>query len=521
MFVGVLLGLSFVAACRGGNATPDGPSDTGDGVIHIQDVQSDKMLPKSPVAVHGVIVTAIDTFGTRNGTFWIEEPGGGPFSGVAVFGASATQISNLAPGDIVDITGVKSEFIINGDTSGGSLTEIVAPTGGTLTITKTGTGTVPAPADVDALAIGVKATQAERNVEWEKWEGVLITVNNVTATGAPACIKSKGVCTDVDSLGITGLAKLESGLAAFPMPVIQGGDCFASITGVLDYAFDYVLYPRSTAEIVTGGTACVRENATGPTNLCTDGLDNDGNGFIDCKDFSCEVGPTAWLGASCTAADAMCGCSANLATTGVNKVNTGTAGAVVLHDVIVTAVGATGYWVADAAQAIANGGCFVNTRTAPDASIVVGAQLATLQGIATSFNGSKTATRTVVQITRPTTGTPTASGATLLPITTSSASVLGDLTNGAPFAGSLVKLQNLKVKTVDSANMVTLVDDTNVTIKMADGAFAAFGGTAPVAGDCYTSLTGVMDFNTLDPQTRTINPTGATDIVMGTGCTGN
>lgn len=522
MFVGVLLGLS-VAGCRGGNATPDGASDTGGGAIHIQDIQSDKMLAKTPVEVHGVIVTAIDGFGTRKGTFWVEEPGGGPFSGVAVFGAPLTQLSNLAVGDVVDITGVKSEFIINGDMSGGSLTEIVAPTGGMLTITKTGTGTVPAPAVVDALMIGMKATQPERNVEWEKWEGVLITVNNVTAGGAPVCIKSKGVCTDVDSLSITGLAKLESGLAAFPTPAIQGGDCFSSITGVLDYAFDYVLYPRATAEIVTGGTACFRENATGPTNLCTDGVDNDGNGFSDCKDFSCEVGPTAWLGTSCAVTDAMCGCSTNLATaTGVSKVNTGMAvGAVLLHDVMVTAVGATGFWIADAAQAVSNGGVFVNTRTAPDASIVVGAKLATVQGIAGPFNGSKTATGSVVQINRGTAKDPTASGATLLPITTSSASVLGDLTNGAPFAGSLVQLQNLKVKTVDSAHVVTLVDNTNVTIKMADGALAAFGGTAPVAGDCYTLLTGVMDFNTFDPQTRTINPTGMADMVKGAGCTGN
>jgi hypothetical protein len=59
---------------------------------------------------------------------------------------------------------------------------------------------------------------------------------------------------------------------------------------------------------------------------------------------------------------------------------------------------------------------------------------------------------------------------------------------------------------------------------MSDRAFAAFGGTEPTVNDCYKSLTGVMDFNTNDPQTRTINPTAATDMtagVAGTDCTGN
>jgi hypothetical protein len=528
--VGVLFGLSFFAACRSDNkVNPDGPGgtgiDTGDGKLHtIQEVQNDANAVKTPVELHGVIVTAVDKFGTRNGEVWVEDPKGGPFSGVAVFGAPLTQVANLAVGDIVDITNaVKSEFIITGDML--SITELVAPTGGMMTITKTGTGAALAPMVVDALAIGVKATDAERNADWEQWEGVLITVKNVAAGNVPSCIKSKGVCTDVDSFPITGVVKVESGLAAFPAAGVQNGDCFASVTGIVDYAFGYLIYHRTTDEIVTGGTQCPSETSTGPTNLCTDGLDNDGDSFKDCTDFDCEVGPGAWLGgATCTPAAAMCGCSANLAATmGVNKVDTGTTGAVLLHDVIVTAVGATGFWVADAAPAAQRGGVFVFTKTAPDASIVIGAQLATLQGIVSVFNASKLPnTRSAISINRPTAGAPTASGATLVPISNSSASVLADVTMGEPFAGSLVQLTHLKVKAVDTTTHVTtLVDDTNVTIKMANHALADFGAAAPAVDDCYTSLTGVMDFDTLDPQTRTINPTIEGDLVKGSGCIGN
>jgi len=529
--VGVLLGLSLVAACRGNsnnnnnNPTPDGPpgpgSDTGPAMIHIQDVQSDTMLPGTPVELHGVIITAIDTFGTRNGDLWVEEPGGGAFSGVHVFGTPVMQVVNLSVGDIVDITGAKkTEFAINSDTSGRTVTELQALTSGSMAVTKTRAGTVPAPVVVDALAIGQKTPQSARDVEWEKWEGVLITVNNISALSAPSCITSGGVCADAtfQSFSVTGVAKAESSLVGFPTPTVKSGDCFASMTGVVDYVFDYLIYPRTAADMVTGGTSCPPPETA---NRCSDGVDNDGNGFADCMDLGCEVGPNAWLGASCSPADATCGCSANLAVgASANKVNTGTTGPVLMNSVYVTAVGPKGFWVADATTAAPNGGVFVFINAAPTVSI--GQQLDHVQGLAGPFNGSKAAgTKSVVEITSPTVGTAIATGATFTPISNSTATILADLTNGAPFAGSLVQLQNLKVKTV-TTHLVTLVDNSNATITMADGALATFGGTAPTVGDCYSSLTGVMDFNTFNtPQVRTINPTVVADIVKGTtSCTG-
>lgn len=529
--VGVLLGLSFVAACRGSNGeTPDAPpgsgSDAGPGRIHIQDVQSDTMAPGTAVELHGVIVTAVDTFGSRTGDLWVQEPGGGAFSGVHVFGAQLSQVASLVPGDIVDITGaVKSEFAISSDTSGRTVTEIQKPSGGMMTVTKTGTGSVPTPMVVDALAIGQKATQAARDAEWEKWEGVLITVTNVSALAAPACITSAGVCTDptFQSFGITGVAKAESSLAAFPTPAVKSGDCFASVTGVEDYVFDYLIFPRTTAEMVTGGTGCpTREIATGPSNFCIDGSDNDGNGFKDCTDLGCEVGPGAWLGTSCASGDIMCGCSANLAAgMSANKVNTGTTGPVVLNNVYVTAVGPKGFWIADNTTSASNGGVFVFSNAAP--TVMVGQQLDRVQGLAGPFNGSRAAgTKSVVEITSPTVGSAVSGGAAFTPISGTPVSTLADLTNGEPFAGSLVQLQNLKVKAVVNTHQVTLVDNSNITITMADGALPNFGATPPAVGDCYTTLIGVMDFNTFaSPQIRTVNPTQVSDLLKGTGCTGS
>jgi hypothetical protein len=518
---GALIGLSFVAACRGSDDKPtdqvDAPVATGDappadGSTSIQDVQSDKVAVGAAVELRGVVVTAIDAYGSNAGdNIWVEEPEGGPYSGVHVFRAKGTGIK---VGDLVTISGgVKQEFMLNGDTH--SVTELGAPSGGSMTITKTGTGTVPPPAVVDLLAIGTMATEDARLAEWEKWEGVLITASNVVAFGNPSCITSKGVCNDNTrtNLSITGVAKLESNLSAFP--TFAAGDCLASVTGIVDYAFGFVVFPRATTDVVTGGTACTREVSTGAANLCTDTLDNDGNGFSDCKDFSCEVGAGAWLGATCTPADAMCGCSTNLAAgASANKVNTGTVGAVLLHGMFVTAVTPTGVWVADALQAAASGGVFVFTGTAPGADVVVGAMLPTVQGLAGPF-GSKT--EKINQITIATLSTPVAGGA-LLPVV-GTAATLSSLTDGRPFAGSLVQIANAKVTAVDATSKrVTLKDAAGGTITMSDTIFTGYTGAVPTVGTCYATVTGIMDLQTTD-QVRLLEPRSADDFVtVGGAC---
>ncbi|HEU4726707.1 MAG TPA: hypothetical protein VFT22_02430 [Kofleriaceae bacterium] len=523
--------MSLLAACRGSNdnnngnnsGMPDAPPAADNTLRTIQDVQNKDTPKGAAVELKGVVVTAVDKFGTRNGSLWVEDPNGGPFSGVTVFGAPLAMVTDLQPGDIVDITGAaKSEFAINGDTLG-SLTELVAAKTGSLMITKTGHGDVPAPAVVDALAIGMMDSDTLRRDAWEQWEGVLITVNNVAAGDAPSCIKSKGVCTDVDSFHLTGVIQVESGLAAFPAPAIEGGACFQRITGIVDYAFNYVLYPRSTDEIVTGGSACQQENVLVSATACTDGADNDGDSFKDCADFDCQVGPGAWLGTSCAATDVMCGCSVNLPTAGVNKINTGatgTSGPVAVHDVIVTAVATNGFWIADAAQAAASGGIFCFTKTAPVTTpdgtpITVGMKLGTVQGLGTVVG---TSALKLTEINRAT-GRDASTGTDPLPITGIAATQLTDGTMGAPFTGSLVQLGPLKVtKVADAKNRIELTDNSGAHILMDDGAFVNFGGATGVADipldRCFKTLTGVMDL-AVDDQLRTINPRSDADMVQG------
>ena len=135
--LGLGLGLS-VAACRGGdgddtNVDPDAPPPMDMGPnpdVRIQEIQSPNMPKGTAVSVKGVVVTAIDSFGGRTGDFFVQEPGGGEFSGVKVFGAPLDQVAMLAPGDLIDITGAeKDEFALSSDMSGRKVTELLLEAG--------------------------------------------------------------------------------------------------------------------------------------------------------------------------------------------------------------------------------------------------------------------------------------------------------------------------------------------------------------------------------------------------------
>jgi hypothetical protein len=471
--VGVLLGLSLFAACRSSsnNGTPDGPgpgSDTGPAAIHIQDVQSDTMVPNTPVELHGVIVVAVDTFGAKTGDMWIEEPGGGERSGVHVFNAPVAQVASLKPGDIIDLTGaVKSEFALSSDTSGRTVTELQPPKGGAITVTKTGTGTVPDPHVIDVVALGMM-TGAQRDAVYEKWEGVLIKVQNVGALAAPVGFGAMPYPDDAFKFEVSGKLVVESTQSKFPPSVIDGTTCVGSITGVEDYFFDWLIMPRTASDLVLGGTGCP-------------------------------------LPAAVTVAAVQTG-------TGV--------GSVLLRDVFVTAVTAKTIWVADSLQGAANNGVAVFYNAAVlDPGIVVGAMVSVV-GTTSEFDvGTPKVGDTLTEITNPTFIAIAAPTASPTPLAITAAQV-SDIVTGEPFEGVFVQGSHFKVTAIGQRNQVTLTDNAGGTIVMDDDIFANYGGTVaaptlPAVGDCYLTLTGVMSVQLTD-NLRTINPRSAVDMVIGT-----
>lgn len=498
--------------CRSDDSTsddtpdPDGGTDGTIAGTRIQDVQSDAMVPGTPVELRGVVVTHIDTFGARIGNFYVQEPEGGEFSGILVFGASLDQVAQLQVGDLVDITGAeKDEFGLEADDK--TVTELVELTGGEMTVTRVGTMPVPAPHVLDALTIGRMATEA-REAEYEKWEGVLVQVNNVSVNRGIQPITSSNAddCTFRDFI-ITGSLYVDSSYAAIPatLPMsaecpaemnpnlVSAGDCLASITGMGDYFFNYKVLPRTTADIVTGGTGCPAPENT--MALCTDTIDNDANGFTDCDDRNCA--------ATCATG------------TTIEMVQAGTAtGVVTLDNVVVTGVdlvpNSYNVWVSQTAQAAPNQGLIV--FMGPSMPTVTIGQVVDVTGTVVEFDAMPPSGDTLTELTNATITVDTGT-MTPLPVTGVPAGTLAMIgAAGEPYESVLVRLTNLRVMAETSPGDRVVLSDGTSTIVMDDDIFNYAAGAYPV-GTCFSSAVGIMHLNVFDDERRFL-PRSASDLTM-------
>jgi len=488
------LGLALVA-CRGSsnNNTPDSPGggDGPSGAVKIQDVQNDQMAPGTPVSLSGVIVTAIDSFGAKTGDIWVEEPEGGAFSGIHIFGVPATAVGQLQIGDIVDVSGaVKDEFALTADTTGRTETELKAAMGGMITVTKTGTGTVPAPQVVDALMIG-QISDADMggpmfSAEWEKWEGVLVTVNNVSAVSA---VKSFGstMPTPADnySFGITGVAKVEGSLTDITMSGIQRDTCMASVTGVVDYFFDYLVLPRSSTDIgATGATGCPAAETA-----CHDSIDNDGNGYADCGATKGD--------SNCIITDNTCRAATTIASLDGAQDN-GTAlptGGLEIGTVYISAIARNGkdFWVADNNNTAGNDNglyVFAGGATLPTGAAV--GKPVTIIGTASAYNNDMMgASLLELNSLQVTVGTGASHSPNAKSITNAS-TITTDAT-AKPLIGSLVTMTNVAVVTLGNATNhgAGSLKQNGTTFEYQSDIIANY----LTATGCFASATGIVNYD--------------------------
>jgi hypothetical protein len=514
------IALLATAACRSSSSSntpdapngggPDAPNGGGTTIYDIQD-PSNKVQVGAMVNVQNVVVTAIDAYGAKTGAFWIEEKGGGAYSGVEVFGADASQVAALKVGDVVSVTGAqKAEFALPADTSGRTTTELEPPKGGAITVMKTADGTVPDAAPVDALAIGMMKDKTAQDAEWEKWEGVRIKVTNVGVISSTKPIGGSTPDPTFQSFDVTGPLTVESSLAAFPTSGTpakgpQFGDCLGSITGIGDYFFQWNLLPTATADIATGGSGCpVAE--TGAT-ACGDGIDNDANGHADCGDFSCDTSVP-----SC------------VKDTTIAAINMGTikpGDAVKLTGKYVVAIGTNGtFWIADDLAAATYGGieAYKVAPTTLPAGMMVGSQIDIDLTYVSPFNGLLEVAKVpgstpTITVQKPLAGVPTA--------VATSISTLADATNGPPYVGSLVTITNAKVTMVtttgtgSSMKTIYTLSDGTKTIEMGEDLFKS-GATMNA---CYASITGVASLDTSPkPSLPLLLPRSAADLKLGGTC---
>ena len=500
-------------ACRGGDddddgggARPDGGGVPGSTTIY--DVQSEDMPVGTAVALDGVVVTAIDAYGGRTGGIYVMEPDGGPYSGVFVF-LSGTQAADLAPGDLVDITGgVKVEFALQEDETGRTLTEVSAAEGGTLTVTKVGEGTVPAPEVVTPWELAASDDEAE------KWEGVLVEFQDVRVHSAPFNVSSSD--ETLKEMTVTGPFRVSSSLTALGEE-IERDACYGSVVGIGDYFFSYKILPRSAADLTLGDDADCLPSEAGDA-LCGDDSDNDYDGFLDCEDVTCR--------------DAEVACP--LTEASVTDLQDGTVAAetrVRLTGVTVTAKDTREvdsprkyFWVQDGLTAGQNNGLFVylpNSAELPD-GVAEGATV-DLDGTIIEYAcGGNCSEHPLTQLTGVEVTLTAAPGDLPAPVTVASHETLASDTAGEPYEGVLVRLENVRV--VEPEVLCegqqcgrASIGSAGTPLIIEDDIYRWWQDANLAAGQCLASVTGVLHRNTFDGTPIVLMPRKAADVDTSAG----
>ncbi len=460
-FMAILALATASSACRGsGSGDDDGGDDdvSGDGGVpdaagggtSIYDIQAEAMPEGTPVILEGVVVTALDAKGPG---VYVQDPQGGPFSALFVF--RPVNFTDVAVGDVVSVGGgLKKEFKyvpMTGTPDDKSMTQLQAADGGQIMLIKTGTATI-APQIVDALAIAADEDEAE------KWESVLIKLENVAVVQAPR------VAGSAKEMRVTGPFRVQDRIA----PLSIGGtefalnDCFVSITGVVNYFYDYKLLPRSEADYATGGTGCpaIPEPASSVTEI---------------QDGTADVGALVTL--------------TGVVVTAVAKFKSvGAPTPVEEHRV----------WVADAATGAPLGGVlvFLPTISGTNATIdtLVPGDVVNVGGAVEEFfdlteiegagGGKPTIERTATGGAAPTSVTVTVA-------------TLANPALAEPYEGVLVKLENVKVVSANPdapsefGDWTVGVVGTLITIDD-----MMFKRPTNVAVDkCYSNIVGVLDYS--------------------------
>jgi len=169
------------------------------------------------------IVTAFGASGFDD-NFFISMPEGGDWKGVYVYMSGAS----VQAGDEVEVTGTVEEYY--------GLTEISGYTNDVTVNVLSSGNTLPDPVVVTTASFASE----------EKYEGVLVMVENVTVTAAP---DGNGQWFVTDG---SGDCQIDDGLFTYPGPL--AGDTFDSIVGIGDFSYDeYGLNPRDINDFETSG----------------------------------------------------------------------------------------------------------------------------------------------------------------------------------------------------------------------------------------------------------------------------
>jgi len=211
------------------DSSDDDTSDDDDTMTTVTDIQQGNVPDGTTVTLQSVTVTTPVTEPFSNCEsrgFWVQEPGGAPYSGIFVTFSNLNFPSfTVTPGDIVSLMGTYQEFY--------DLSQIV----------------LADPADFSVLSAGSQLPptalgEAGLVPDWEPYEGMLVTIDNPLVTGTVGDV-GWGMF-EVDGCLLVGSMFFENwdcgGQDLTPDPPMS--QAMVSITGALHYIYtDYALEP--------------------------------------------------------------------------------------------------------------------------------------------------------------------------------------------------------------------------------------------------------------------------------------
>ncbi len=198
----------------------------------IYDIQSGVVSVGVDVRVETVVVTAVDNWG-----LYVSHAAGGAQSGIWVYFGAGNGSTNYSRGQLVHVSGQVNEY---GD-GDNTVTELVYPA-----IEVIGTASDPAPV--------VVAADVFLN-DPEPYEGCLVQVNSA-AVGS------------VEDNGDWTLAGVPIGEQFYAVDAVYPGDQFASVVGVVEFAFnEHRLAPRDSSDLQGYSSDVVRAEDLLPGEL--------------------------------------------------------------------------------------------------------------------------------------------------------------------------------------------------------------------------------------------------------------
>ncbi len=213
MFIFVLA----FAACRSDsspmNNMPDSPTGGSDGsgsgsgmVTTVKAIRMNQPTNGAMVTINAAVVVS-HVSSKKSGSVWIQDAGGGQYSGIHVFcnyggthpdcTMTQAQIDALAVGTVVNVTGMFNSFLLSTAPTGAQpVLEIEAPT-----ITATGATMAPVAVSVTADVVA-KAQQASTGAD--PYKGTYVKVSGTFPVSSKMAMEFASTCSDMSTPPMMG-----------------------------------------------------------------------------------------------------------------------------------------------------------------------------------------------------------------------------------------------------------------------------------------------------------------------------